>query len=221
MLDSPAPNPESPKSAPTANPENSNVLVKTTLITVVGSVVVAFITTFGAIALGGHQLKENADTLASLKKPSLPVGTIIASILTPQQFAKEVGDSPSLDIKNKWTLADGKKVLGSDYVTVRGVEDVPDLCGIFLRGKKNSDQRNETKDIPELALGEFRPDTVGPHTHQLWINNRPGSNAVGFAYNMPATFGTTPMMPKWSEGDPTETVPKNVTVNYYIRINNN
>src|SRR6202041_1042362 len=104
-----------------------------------------------------------------------PLGTVIASLLTPVEFAKEVGDSETFDVKtSKWTLADGKSVSGTYWAKLRGNATVPNLCGVFLRGKNNGkflvgrekNQSNKQRDdIEDIELGAYKDDIVGPHRH--------------------------------------------------------
>jgi len=195
--------------------------VLVTLITVLGSIVTAGLTTYGVIRANTRGISENQQKLSDLNAKTdalavLPVGTVIASLLTPTKFAKQVGDPDNFDVtKSSWTLADGKAVHGTDWAKLRADAPVPNLCGTFLRGKNNGTRG----DVKETDLGVYQPDTVGPHRHKLWINNKSTQNVTGFVYNggSTATFGYTDMMPLSDEAS--ETQPKNVTVNYFVRIN--
>lgn len=101
--------------------------VKTTLITVIGSVAVALITTLGTIATNRNGIAENQQKIQDLTqkadalgKPAVPVGTVVASLLTEVEFAKEVKDPDNFDLaKSKWTLADGKTVSGTKWASLR------------------------------------------------------------------------------------------------------
>jgi hypothetical protein len=206
--------------------------VKTTLIAVIGSIVVAIITTLGTIWTSSTQLHknsveilENKDKLKGIKIDAaafkLPVGTVVASLLDPAEFAKEVGDPETFDIKaSKWTLADGKSVSGTRWATLRGNAPVPNLCGVFLRGKNNG----KRTDVKEIELGQFTPDTVGPHDHNVRFYDPTGTahgasilwdGGKGFKVEKNSDFVqgvvTSDSLP--------ETSPKNITVNYFLRIN--
>lgn len=210
--------------------------VRVALITVVGSVAVALITTLGTITLSSHQIKDNQQNVSdvegklsalkaeadNLAKPGIPVGTIVASILTPEEFAKAVGDPSNLGLaQSNWTLANGKDVAGTDYVEVAGKSSVPDLQGVFLRGQNNGRFPN----VEQIALGEYRQDVVGFHTHNQAVFN-PNSpnqkNDAGIVYDTTHRTTVTPdlLVKPDGTGLGPETVPKNVTVNYFIRINN-
>ena len=64
-----------------------------------------------------NQLIDNLTTKANtLTNQSVPVGTIVASILTREQFAKAAGDPSNFDLRtSKWGFADGGSVDGTDY----------------------------------------------------------------------------------------------------------
>lgn len=215
-------------------PGPSTSSIKSVLITVFGTVLVALITTFGAIYTSGSKIKETSDlasqTSVQVNKLSedaagklglIPVGSIVPSLLEPAAFAKEAGDQPTFDLtKSRWTLADGKPVPGTRYAELTGNAPVPDLRGIFLRGKNNG--RADGRQNPqELNLGQYQDDQFQDHIHEY---NRGGNTPNGQElYALPAnTNGNIQRAPTnyiitGKHGD--ETRPRNVTVNYYIRIN--
>jgi hypothetical protein len=201
---------------------------------VIGSVVVALVTTLGTIYVNSTGIKANTNKLDALKtkiealdakadalkKTNLPIGTVVASLLAQAEFAKESGDPDNFDVtKSKWTLADGKAVSGTGWAALRDNAPVPDLRGVFLRGKKNSSKREEMKNVGDFALGEYQADKVGPHQHAIMVSNSNGTpGAVGILYSTaPDTYGPDRLVAAWNDGP--ETLPKNVTVNYYIKIN--
>jgi hypothetical protein len=226
MPDSPAPNPEAPAKA-----EGSST-VRTTLITVIGSVVVALITTMGTIWSHGSEIQANAQKIDALKsqadaltKRELPVGTVVASLLTPVEFAKEVGDPASFDVKtSKWTLANGKSVSGTRWAELRADAPVPNLCGMFLRGKNHGKDPN----LAEIDLGQPQADSVGQHKHiqRVFDPSAPDlKERVGGGILWNGGYRFTDKVDIYVQGIATddarpETRPKNVTVNYFIRINN-
>jgi hypothetical protein len=206
----------------------SNTNVKVAVVGVIGSVLVALVTTLGTIASSRSGIKEATTQVASLqeqanalKLTSLPVGSIVASLLPEDQFAKEVGDPPTFDLnKSKWTLANGKPVSGTRYAELTKNAPVADLRGVFLRGKNNG--RADGRGNPqELTLGDFQDDQLQDHVHEY---NRGANTPSGTElYALPAnTNAGTPRAPtnfiiQGKHGD--ETRPRNVTVNYYVRIN--
>ena len=146
----------------------------------------------------------------------LPVGTIIHSMLTTTQFASEYGDN--------WVLADGRAVTGTKYASVTGSSLIPDLRGMFLRGKNNS--RTDAKQNPdgELNLGDYVADKLGSHYHNVYTNT--GASGGGFIsassaftdVNSAAAPTPTTYQPMTNTGS-NETAPRSVTVNIFIRIN--
>jgi hypothetical protein len=202
--------------------------VKVAVVGIVGSIMVALITTLGTIYAnqsGIGQAKAQIDSLngqaRTLRLSTLPIGSIVPSLLTPVQFAKEAGDPPTFDlIKSKWTLADDKgKVPGTRYAELTENSAIPDVRGTFLRGKNNG--RRDGRENPEnKELGEFQDDQFQDHVHEY---NRGGGGVGANLFAAPATNNdNTPRAPTVTitEGKHgTETRPRNVTVNYYIRIN--
>ena len=58
---------------------------------------------------------------------TLPIGTIISSMLKPATIGIKYGD--------KWVLADGRRVSPkSEYTKLTGETTLPDLRGMFIRG---------------------------------------------------------------------------------------
>ena len=202
--------------------------VKIAVIGVIGSVLVALITTLGTIASSSSRIKETSDQVNNLQEQTstlrlvtIPVGSIIPSSLNPVEFAREAGDPSTFDLnKSKWTLADGKSVSGTHYAELSGNAPVPDLRGVFLRGKNNG--RADGHGNPqELNLGDFQDDQFQDHVHEI---NRGGNTANGTeVYAFPANTNSgiarepTNYITQGKHGD--ETRPRNITVNYYVRIN--
>ncbi len=172
-------------------------------------------------------IRETKDKLDALNVQAnafkLPVGTVIASLLKPSEFAKAVGDPDTFDVtKSRWTLADGKSVSGTRWAALRANASVPNLCGVFLRGKNNS----KRPDVKELELGDFASDTVGPHKHYVryYDPNAPEAQVgASILWDGGKRFTVRPN-DDFVQGVPTsealpETSPKNITVNYFIKIN--
>lgn len=145
----------------------------------------------------------------------LPIGSIFPSMLTEPQLLAQLG-SPS---PSTWILADGRGVAGSQYQTVTGNTNVPDLRGIFVRGSNSGGSsagtRADGNQNPDGTLnpGTYSADKFASHQHQVLAQNFIAINGGGqTGYLGPATAGTG-----LTGGN--ETAPKNVTVNYFIRIN--
>jgi len=148
---------------------------KVIIIQVVGSVLVALITTLGTIAVGSAKL-ENATREATkltertgeltkmLAASPIPVGTIVSSTLTAAEFTMASGDDPVFNpLNNKWCLADGRQVVDSTYHRITNGRPVPDLRGLFLRGM-NVGRADSWKD-PEEGR---QPGVV-----QAWMSGMP------------------------------------------------
>ena len=127
----------------------------------------------------------------------LPVGTVIHSMLTVDQFQAEASSS--------WILANGQDCTGSKYTSITGFTTVPDMTGRFLRGKGTN---NPDGDRP---LGEYHADKVISHNHTGGANT-----AAGFAVN-PNEGATIGAGTGYYGGN--ETAPKSITVNIFIKIN--
>jgi hypothetical protein len=125
-----------------------------------------------------------------------------------------VGDPEDFDLgKSKWTLADGKAVAGTKWASLRANAPIPNLCRMFLRGKANGKRDG----VPEVDLGIYQEDMVGPHQHDSRVQNGGPTKDVGIQFGgNTATVGPDKLVEKWNT---LETRPKNVTVNYFIRIN--
>jgi len=103
----------------------------------------------------------------------LPVGSVVASLLDETNFYATKSSS-------FWVLCDGRDVTGSLYNTVTGNTHVPDMRGLFLRGKNNGQTfptgGNPNADEP---LGTYEAGSFQSHTHLVGVGQPPNSN--GFA----------------------------------------
>jgi hypothetical protein len=154
----------------------------------------------------------------------LPIGAVVHSMLTEAQFQGEASTN--------WILADGRSVSGSTYSIITGFSNVPDLRGVFLRGKNNGrtdyglDAGNEAGDVP---LGTPQGDRYRYHGHLLdvpligtiaaaiptTVNEGTIAKDTGSEYLIQGIVGTL-----GSDQNPgNETQPRNVTVNIFIRVN--
>ena len=146
---------------------------------------------------------------------ALPIGTVIASMLAPADFAKEVGDPISFDDKNsRWTLADGRDIGASKYKTSALSSKVPDLRGMFLRGL-NVGRSDGLQDPDSHRLtGSVQTDELKAHTHELGFGRHGLASGKGNG-NLETGF---PQVSTGATGD-VETRPRNIAVHYYIKIN--
>jgi len=146
----------------------------------------------------------------------LPVGSIVQSILTEADFQAELGN-PSPET---WVLADGRNVAGSTYTVVTGNSTIPDLRGVFLRGKNNGRSDGNQNPDGDLPLGTLTSFKTAAHTHQYFATQQPLINDGNIRtesridgaipYNTTAFTSTT---------GANESAPKNTTLNTFIRIN--
>lgn len=163
----------------------------------------------------------------------LPVGSIIPTMLTEAQFQAQQGNpSPA-----NFILSDGRAVSGSGFEAVTGSTNVPDLRGTFLRGKNNGVSPSYGNPDGELPLGFYQVDQFSSHNHGFSdpghihafnqaIGLRVNNYAVGAplsAYDLlgsnalAVSTATTGINIVAQGGN--ETRPRNVTINYMIRIN--
>jgi len=141
------------------------------------------------------------------KKPELPIGSVVQSMLTQAQFQAETSAG--------WVLMDGRSVTGSAYHTLTGSTTIPDARGVFLRSKNNGRADGNQNPDGDSALGTFQDDAFESHTHTQNVGAHSGSvndNTGGaeFGYENSTITGAT---------GGNETRPKNITVNTFIRIN--
>jgi hypothetical protein len=151
---------------------------------------------------------------------SAAIGSVQASLLTEAEFQSIFGTG--------WVLARGQSVSGSKYASITGVTTVPDMRGMFLRGKNNgrSDGNQDSGGERNLRNGNIQQDQMQGHIHgtNIYDDNVGGTgrsfgqmqfdNRNEISTSFPRNDGTN--------GTPrtgTETRPRNITVNYFIRIN--
>jgi hypothetical protein len=135
--------------------------------TIIGSGIGAWATVHTTIKNSDSGITDNTRQLADLeqkikaltakaddlKKPAIPVGTIVASLLTPQQFAIEADDADNFDtFKSKWMWAGQEKpVPGTDWAGRTENASIPDLRGVFLRDgtKSGTEKRDRDCNAPQ------------------------------------------------------------------------
>lgn len=165
--------------------------------------------------------------------PEIPrnVGEIVASILSEQQFYQ-------LNSPNEWVLADGRTIdNNSAYARIANRNVVPDLRGVFLRGKNYDRDILTGNSSGDLDLGTYEGDAFEDHVHIYQRpaypegrTQRPVNNAraqyegwdVGDGPKVlagPDATGDAVNLDRSPDGNAEETRPRSVTVNYFIRIN--
>ena len=169
----------------------------------------------------------SATTAAAVS--NIPVGTIIQSVLTAQQFQTTMGADGA-----KWRLAAGGDCTGTAYATLTGATTLPDLRGSFLRMAGQS-----LAGWDGGALNQFSADsTKRPNTEFTGITNYTGAHHHS---NAPGNQIKSDGGPNWKSGygndgntgesgdhahnvqitggGDTETKPKSYSVNYFIKVN--
>jgi len=134
------------------------------------------------------------------------VGEIKISLLSVEKFKSLYG--------NAWVLMDGANQEGTQYAELTGNKTVPDARGAFLRMYNNG--RNDGLQNPdEVKLGDYQIDDFKSHTHTY--SDSGGSSR--FRYNAAGGWEGTPNQQTGASGGK-ETRPKNITVNYFIKVRN-
>lgn len=127
---------------------------------------------------------SNTGTFGSYRSAVIdpsPVGSIAESMLTEAQFQALNGTG--------WVLADGRSVVGSMYAMATGFTTIPDLRGVFRRGKNNGRADGNQDPAGERSLGAFQGYTTALPTvtsfntglagaHRHFVMNRNGAGAV-------------------------------------------
>lgn len=161
---------------------------------------------------------------------TLPVGSIVASILSLEDF------NSLMPRGEKWVLADGDAASGKlqdlienkPFYRALNIDNkarVPDLRGMFLRGhnsgrRGNESPREDGHQNPQATdMGGIQLDDVGPHVH----NYGRGFDDAGRVDRGDGWYGKASGTTEPPNGDGdhprAETRPRNVTVNYFIRVN--
>ena len=130
---------------------------------------------------------------------TLPLGTVIASYLSPEEMKEKYKDT--------WVLCDGREVSpSSKFRLFTGVKILPDLRGIFIRGlNEGRDDGKQDPDGQDRVVGSYQSDAI----KKLIIHNRSFAGAVD---------GARAVKVETNKGAK-ETRPGNVALYYYIKIN--
>jgi len=138
---------------------------------------------------------------------SSAIGAVQPAMITEAQFQAQFGTG--------WVLADGRSVTGSKYTSITGNTVVPDLRGMILRGKNNG--RSDGKENPDgdSTLGLYQADEFKSHDHTSYRAIGGGLTQGLYGGSSLDTGNTGNTLGRGGN----ETRMKNVTVNYFIRIN--
>jgi hypothetical protein len=157
---------------------------------------------------------------------ALPVGSVVYSMLDGVTFSTQQPAGQT------WILADGRSIAGLNlsYETLTRTVIIPNLLGVFIRGKNNG--RNDGNQNPDgdLALGQFTADRFqshdhggGSHSHNTSTQNGAAPQFGGLIVRIPGsgTFdsATSSSGAIINAQGGAETSPKSVTMNPFIRVN--
>jgi len=124
---------------------------------------------------------------------------------------------------NKWILADGRSVPGSDYSSLTGFSNAPDVRGRTLRGKDHGAGVNPDGDT---AVNTLQGDLTGTHTHPTLYNGSPSPYPVlllapgqGLQPNNASPFQVADAILSIGNGGGAESRMKNTTENCFVKIN--
>jgi hypothetical protein len=159
-----------------------------------------------SIDVWGIKINPRQDSGQKATIANLPVGTVIASYLTPLQIQENYGD--------EWVLANGDDVsTKSQFFKITGKTRLPDLRGVFLRGMNFEGGKDpDTRDV-----GDYQEDAFKKHDHDLVFHRQSfqGSGGKG----KPAMDEPDGEISGKPDQGASETRPKNVAVYFYIKIN--
>jgi len=142
------------------------------------------------------------------------VGDVVTSMLDEAAFQAERNST--------WVLMGGRSVSGSKYETLTGDSTIPDARGQFLRGLDTSGTVDP--DGAGRTLGDTQADAMQGHKHQSFGTlggsiptgtlgpSQSGSNG-SYNTHLPVNDGVNGI-PRTAS----ETRPKNITINYFIKI---
>ena len=151
--------------------------------------------------------KHVADSEDMVKSNALPVGTVIASLLDPEEFRDSSGGG--------WVLCDGANIIGTPLSSIIKTDSLPDLRGVFLRGLNvgRSDGRQDP-DGDKRKVGDFQNDIFKNHDHGYILRSIGTHNDGGGRHSRINPGGEQ----RTTKVGSAETRPKNVSVYYYIKV---
>ena len=135
---------------------------------------------------------------------TLPVGTVLQSMLTEQQMNSTSAGT--------WYLLDGRSCSGTAYESLTGNATVADVRGRFLRMKDHGAGVNPDGDV---ALGTNQADEFKSHFHTVASRN---TTATGTGGSPPQGSPVAEFLRNTNTTGGAETRPTNTTVNFFIRI---
>jgi hypothetical protein len=135
------------------------------------------------------------------------VGSIVHTMLDVDSFQNKNGA--------RWILADGRAApAGSEYVRLVG-PNVPDLRGVFLRGKNYDRSTTEGNADGDLPVGAYQKGEIASHSHS-YIQMVFDNNVDGIDSTARYSFEHLNASRQPGVTGGTEVRPNCVTVNIFI-----
>jgi hypothetical protein len=158
---------------------------------------------------------------------SSAIGSVELSLLTETQFQAQKGDG--------WVLMDGRSVVGSGYATAFSLTNIPDFRGLFIRGKNNGSTNDFQGEFATGHVNATSNNRVHTHPVTLSIQQFPSGSTFFTFWNTQITMGgggatqyhgapsfelaAIPGQFQILPAGVLEARPRNITVNYFIKIN--
>jgi len=162
----------------------------------------------GAITINFPEIKPSPPFVAL----TTGIGEIVASLLSVEQFKTTYNTNGQ-----RWELAQGQEAPPDSRFRQFVSQTLPDLRGVFLRGNNNGRETATGNPEGDYKVGEYRKDEVVAHTHGLSQLDIGGGETNARSDNVRAKFNYQVQETTDSFGG-LETRPRNVTVNYFIRV---
>lgn len=162
----------------------------------------------------------------------LPVGSIVASFLTEEDFKHEM---KTIAHEQVWALAGGQTIPSGRFqelirnnqvysaLNPGNVATAPDLRGAFLRGL-NGSRPNDNRGDPDghnRQLGSYQQDAFASHDHAICPTypNKPNAPDQDAGRRTLGSIGWDgyPESRTQTKGE-AETRPRNFAVNYFVRL---
>jgi hypothetical protein len=106
----------------------------------------------------------------------------------------------------------GGALYDPSIITGDGNVRVPDLRGLFLRGKDNARSGGSGNPDGDVPIGRYQADEIASHSHSFGSSYRGSESHSGGQ-------GRYEVATDWTGfTGGAETRPRNVTINYFVRI---
>lgn len=159
-------------------------------------------------------IKSNRGVASSQDRELYQVGEVKISLLDVDEFRDKYGDV--------WVLMDGRDVSGTEFMMLTSMSNLPDARGKFLRMANNGalcrqGENNCQFDPENSPLGSYQKDELRSHKHSLAPYFSKGT--VAYSGNITPMTNYPGTVEETNNTGGAETRPKNITVNYFIKIN--